>query len=48
MVALFAEEVAQREFLKPSEVVRSFMQRGMLQYQTERARQLREIQEGAR
>ena len=37
-VARYAGEIAEREYLRPSDVVRSFMTRGMLQYQTEEAR----------
>jgi hypothetical protein len=37
-VALYAEQRAQQEFLKPTEVIRSLMTRGMFADQLERSR----------
>ena len=37
-VAVFADELAREEFLPPSQVIRSLMQRGMYAYQVERRR----------
>ena len=37
-VAVFADELAREEFLPPSQVIRSLMQRGMYAYQMERRR----------
>ena len=41
-VARYASEIATREFLRPSAVIQSFMQRGMLQYQLEQSRRRNE------